>query len=71
MSFKSLMDVVCTDTAYISFCDIYGKFIKMDVWGRYEGYNLLRAVANWGDWIVKRAVPLDHSMEFELMKPVY
>lgn len=66
MSFKNLMKLINTDTVYIAFCDTYGEYVQVDKWGRFDGLNLLKAITKWGNYIVKSAAPLDHSMEVVL-----
>jgi hypothetical protein len=66
LTFKNLMQLIKTDTVYLAFCNVYGEYLRTDLWGRYEGLDLLKIIAKWGDCNVKSASPLDHSMEVVL-----
>lgn len=66
MSFKDFMKYVRTDTVYIAFSDVYGEYVQVDQWGCFDGLNLLKAITKWGDYNVKSATPLDHSLEVVL-----
>lgn len=66
MDFKHLMQLIKTDTVYIAFCDVSGEYVQLDLWGRFDGLSLLKAISKFGRYNVKSVTPLDHSIEVVL-----